>query len=367
MERVNLPLDIQAEVEESLKNSSYQFSLEDMKMYFGAAFSTLTSKLIVVELIVSLIAFVLGSYFGQVVPEIVRTIAIYVFSVTILGLVLATIYRANSRLIATIQKMGEKYAYFHLHEKRFIAQRESLTSDRKTVKQLFESNAVFFGLAFDENFSTTFIQPDGGADIDYNLKINATGKNITSISRYSHVTFEVFEGQDLPDMPTKNYVYQDDKLVALTPEVIAHDKRKVDWLLRATPRFPMNVPIPYEYRTELHPKAFCMNTEELDVFDIGFEWVSQNISYPTKRLSMKVVFPAGFKPKEASFDIWNTEHVKLTNQLEHDRVASNAGAWSMTVDEEEDVITLSLFVEYPIAGIVYAIKWVPPVVWPLEG
>lgn len=118
----------------------------------------------------------------------------------------------------------------------------------------------------------------------------------------------------------------------------------------------------YRMQEKLSSNLYSINltrSEQQKRTDSRFDYVGWNINLPTRTAKLKVFFPEGFKPLEpfaqvryassAGFPVERTqaeETSRLGNQL---KVEGPTGGR----------YTLSLEVEYPIAGFIYLVGWRP--------
>ncbi len=360
-EEIKLPLDIEDELQKAIDREGTNISINDMKIYFRAAFNNFVVKITVVELIGSLLALIIYNFFQAYIPPAVSYWIGVIFVLILIFLIATVIVRANSGLLRIAKNLVEENAFYALKEKRALAQLESFSIERKTHKDLFESNAYLYGLAIDTNKTVVTIDDHGEATMDTALVINATRRGVKSIERYSYVFFNDFEKDFHLDLPTKRFNLKDKQLVILTPETVSLTTTKVDWLLTANPEFPKDTPIPYEYQTKTLAQVFSMTTEELDKSGNNFEWFSQQISYPTKRLFIQIIFPKNYVPQRTDVAVWNTTFVRHLNRIEYQRILNEPSCWSVT--SQRDKISLNLSIEYPITGVHYAIVWMPMLEW----
>lgn len=82
----------------------------------------------------------------------------------------------------------------------------------------------------------------------------------------------------------------------------------------------------------------------------SFFW---DITRPTKRLKMKVFIPESLNPTKGEPDVWYGPS-RITCEQEIERIGA-----SFLSETEAANIVLSLDVPYPVAGLRYAIKWIP--------
>ena len=355
------PINVEEELNKALEDRSSPITMGDVSIYFRSAFKSFVTKIAVVELLTSLAAIVIFNFIQPYLSPVLNYWIVWGFALLLLVIIVTVIVRANSGLIRVAKTLSNRNATYRLNEKRNLAQINSLLEQRKTYKDLYEANAVLYGLAFDTNSTTVTIDKGGKALIETRLLLNATRPGIKVIERYSHVVYGGYDDRFELDIPEKEYVLDSGELVIVRPEIINHSPMKIEWMLSANPEFPVNIPLEYVYVEKTPDKAFSMNQNELDKSGNDHEWFSQQISYPTKRLFIKVIFPKGYRPQRSDVAIWVTPNVKRLNSLEHKRIIEIDKSWNVKISK--DIVILSLAVEFPITGIHYAVTWLPMLEW----
>src|SRR3989304_4415733 len=148
-EEVRLPLNIEEEIQKAIDKAGPNISINDMKIYFRAAFNNFVVKIAVVELIGSLIVLIVYNFLQVYIPPAASYWLGIAFVLILVFLTITVIVRANSGLLRITKNLVEENAFYALKEKRTLVQLESLSAERKTHKDLFESNAYLYGLAID--------------------------------------------------------------------------------------------------------------------------------------------------------------------------------------------------------------------------
>ena len=117
----------------------------------------------------------------------------------------------------------------------------------------------------------------------------------------------------------------------------------------------------YELEEHTSPGLYAINPgeEELSQRKTPYDYFGWHISSPTRRLSLKVYFPAGFKPyfyeTEVRYTIVATGLASEgRQQKEEDRLEKPS-----LVGPEANRYVLKLDVDYPMPGFVYIIRWWP--------
>lgn len=361
---LKIPTNVEEEFVRAINEQSKKLTLEDVRIYIGVAFKTFLAKATMIEMIVSLFVLVAYNLLSPYIPPIMSYWLFIVFIILLITLIISVIIRANAGLLSMAKNLGAINALYKFKQKRRDAQLLAFSSEAKTLKEIFEANAYLYGVAFDSIKVKATINSRGGADFHHEMHINATRHGVQSIERFTNVFFDPYNEPTLPILPEMKYDLSDGQTVFLTPEILSSQPKKIEWLLTANPEYPVDVPLPYVYKTKITGQAFSMTTFDLEKSGNQLEWFSQHISYPTKRLIVQVDFPQGYVPKNAGVAVWNTPNVKHLNKIEHDRLLSNQ---SSKVYEKDGIVSLVLQVEYPITGVHYVITWMPIFDWDYQS
>jgi hypothetical protein len=86
---------------------------------------------------------------------------------------------------------------------------------------------------------------------------------------------------------------------------------------------------------------------------MDWDYFAWDVSRPTRRLEVSVVFPPGRRPLKPIHDVWYALGLSMIrHDAEYERVARN-----LEENREGVVSILRLSVEYPILGLTYVIRW----------
>ena len=100
-----------------------------------------------------------------------------------------------------------------------------------------------------------------------------------------------------------------------------------------------------------------MTFEELKAKNMDFEFCAMRIIYPTAHFKYKLIFPKGFYPISYGFDVWlgqgRVRHVNEYIRLQQKKFWREG-------KQSDSKIFIELSVLYPLQGLIYALKWIPP-------
>ncbi|MFC1879317.1 hypothetical protein ACFLZW_05335 [Chloroflexota bacterium] len=351
----------EVDISEWLTKHRVKLTFNDFKLYFTAAFKRLDSKIIILEIIMGIFSFVLGAFFGDVVPAIIRHSLLLAFALIGLVLVITVIVRANSNLLFAVKRLVGEVSEKQLLISRLRQDAISFKALNKTYIDLYYCNANLYGVSFDETRIHLEIDKDGSATADYHLSIRATKRKIQAIEKFTYTSYEINFDKEKLGLVDKIVHLKNGEQIFLSTEITEKSNTRINWKLKATPEFPMGVPVPYSYKSVYGPKVFSMSVEELLEVGQGFEWLAKRISYPTNVLKMTVRFPEGYHAQEPDFDVWYTDNVKIRNDEEYDRIKRNDYLWETEIIKGR--LNLELKVIHPLVGLHYVIRWMPASLW----
>ncbi len=361
-EELKPDIDIEAELNRALEEKDENGSrLNDLKIYFRCAFKRFDQKLAVVGTLFTIFGIIIFEIIRPSLSEIIQSWVLGILLVLFIFIVCLVVLRANSKLVKVAKNLAKKSGGFVFEEKRYKAHIDSLIKKRDSYKDLFESNSTLYGISIDKYETMVEINKQGACEISCELSINAARNGMRAIERFSQIIFSPFEDDFDLKIPKREFVLENGNFVLITPEVIRKEKDRIEWLLTADPEFPVNLPIKYAYTQKTLDQAFSMDMDELDNSKNPLEWFSQQITYPTKRLFIKVIFPEGYRPVNSDVAVWVTSNVKHNNETEYNRI-KNSGYFSTKL-LEKDRIAVLIEMEFPIVGMHYGISWKPMLEW----
>jgi hypothetical protein len=110
----------------------------------------------------------------------------------------------------------------------------------------------------------------------------------------------------------------------------------------------------YQVIEESMPGLYAVTGQEER--KMPYDYFAWDITNPTKKLEMKVFFPEGVRPQSFGADVWHALGQGMSTQgIECDRVKE------FLIERREGVFqTLVFTVPYPIIGLTYVVRWIPP-------
>jgi hypothetical protein len=363
-QELRIPINLEEELDIAVSEAKYTLTLEDVRIYFRVAFRSFVAKAAVIEMLVSLFIVLVFNLIAPYLSPFFRNLASYGAVLLLIVLIVVVIVRANSGLLSLAKNLYRINALYKFRQKRRDVQLLAFSSDRKNLKELFEANAYHYGLALNSARAITNIDSKGAAKFENEIIINATRHGVQSIERFTNVFFDPYKEVPKVFLPSVKYNYSNNQIVFLSTDILQSRPKKIEWLLTANPEFPVDIPVPYKYKSELPEQAFSMTTSDLENSGNNLEWFSQHISYPTKILTMEVNFPKEYIPENIGIAVWNTPNVKHLNKIEYERLLRNN---SMKLTENGGIVSIKLQVEYPITGVHYVITWLPMIEWSIRN
>lgn len=357
---LRMPINLEEELNLAIEKFRHRLTLEDIKIYFRIAFKNFLVKVTVVETIISLFVLLLYNFIVPYLSPHLRISLNYIAIILLPTLIIVVIVRANSGLLSLVKNLNRINALYKFKQKRRDAQLLALSADRKNLRDIFESNAYYYGLALNTAKALATINSNGSARFDHEIHINATRHGVQSIERFTNVFYDSYNETPKVHLPDLKFSHSNDQVVFVSADIIQSQSKRIEWLLTANPEFPIDMPVPYKYFSEMTKPAFSMTMDELEKSGNNLEWFSQHISYPTKTISMEVVFPKEYVPENIGMSVWNTPNVKHLNKVEYERLLGNN---CLKLTEKDGVVKVKLNVEYPITGVHYVITWLPMFEW----
>jgi len=101
-----------------------------------------------------------------------------------------------------------------------------------------------------------------------------------------------------------------------------------------------------------------MTLEQLRAAGLPYEFLAYQSIYPSDKVTIKVVFPAGYVPVREKVHVWYGIS-REQHPTEAKRIEGANGAFSAAFDEKGRKC-LTLTVDYPLSALIYVITWQPP-------
>lgn len=235
-------------------------------------------------------------------------------------------------------------------------EKEHLLGEKGSLRALSTLSSHFYGLVYYEYAVSGELHEDGSFGIKYTTDLAATIDQIDGIERFTQAPHAP-EVLGVPIGLEAEAEEWHEFAVKLLPEVIREEPKTLFWKLRFVPDLPVGKRLRYSFVENLPPDSFAMTLEEMKRRDLRWEYFYVRISCPTEFLDFSVVLPPNFLPKQVNYDVWFGYNAKIKHFPEYDRIF-DAGGWTATL--EDDRLCLQLKVNFPIHGLVYAVKWQPP-------
>jgi hypothetical protein len=242
----------------------------------------------------------------------------------------------------------------HLKETRTSGGDRSLALPRGDQDNVvaYSYNLFNYGMGYESQRITCMIQEDGSAVTVRELTLLASSE-VDSIEHYMM----------LPETPPDS---KQSALKAYEIEAIDPGRRveKVETHLpggKLAIRLIISPPLEpgeryrYRFQTSTLKRLFSLHGEPVR---IPFDYFAWDISRPTGMLSMAVQFPEGKRAVNVEHDVWFAVDVsQARSDKEYERVAA---AGLLRQEAHDGSTLLKMDVPYPILGLTYVIKWIPP-------
>jgi hypothetical protein len=238
----------------------------------------------------------------------------------------------------------------------------SAWSKRMTILQdQFRLDSLSYGFYKEKWDACCNLTSKGSCQTRYETTVNAIAHEIPEIEYFGENLLAP-PGVKFPmDITAKASVHAS-PITQIRIERVTQSSKRLS-TLKFEPPIPKEGSITYPYATQAPRGSFAMTFEELEKrhleheFYPGYEFYARRVTYPTKHFYFKMIFPKGFEPIETGYDVW-FGLAKVQHENECDRIASN-GYWLDGYDESGRRY-IQLKVDYPILGLRYVLKWVPP-------
>jgi len=225
-----------------------------------------------------------------------------------------------------------------------------------TPSRLTRLASALCGVVYYNHVTDGTLKHDGAFELVSRLAMAATVSGVDSIEHHVYAPHAPEQWDQAIELTAQD---KDDKSVRLMPVIVEKSAQRLEWLLKAIPEFKRNDRIEYRYKEDVPPGSFAMTRKEL--FERNMQWESMDVfaEWPTERMSLSVKMPAGFVPADHDFDVWFGVHNKLRHQQEYARLRA-LDFWRINRNPQTNEIVYTLDVTFPIQGLHYAIKWIPP-------
>jgi len=141
--------------------------------------------------------------------------------------------------------------------------------------------------------------------------------------------------------------------VQITKKLTLSTPTRLYYQLMFSPQLKPNQTIEYSYEVRGPAGMFALNMDELESRKLPYDYVSLKNSYPSRRLSIAIVFPQEIRPEQLKVDVWMGD-ARLPFKKE-----INRNAQALTTKRVEGKLVAEFAVDYPILDVKYAITWQP--------
>jgi hypothetical protein len=219
----------------------------------------------------------------------------------------------------------------------------------------FTADSSSYGFCKEEWSACCELIPNGGARTKYRVMLSAITRDVPRIEYFVQNTLAFSGVGFLFDIGTEAAT-QASPIAKVRVKVSTHGPKRLA-ILEFEPPIPRGTSLTYSYATQAPPGSFAMTFEEVEKRRLEYEFRSRIVTYPTKHFYSKVIFPEGFEPIDTGYDVW-FGLAKVRHDGEYYRIAYS----SYWIDSHDELGRryMQLNVDYPILGLRYVLKWVPP-------
>lgn len=219
---------------------------------------------------------------------------------------------------------------------------------RDEVAYVFNSQT--YGMSYEDLIAHCTIRNDGSAAFRREIDLMAYS-TINEIDHYMLLPEAPREGKDLLQLiEVKPLV----PFRTLIPKVTELSSGRMSLAVFISPPVNPGDHIRYQITEQAPPGLYAVTG--LEERKMVYDYFAWDISRPAKRLEMKVVFPEGIRPQEIEHDVWYAVgQSQARHGEEYKRVED-----CLQQRQEGVYHTLIAVIPYPVLGLTYVIRWVPP-------
>lgn len=217
-------------------------------------------------------------------------------------------------------------------------------------KFLHEAISLNYGIVKDRYAVTTQIHPDGSADAIVDQIVRAVSHPV------EHIEYSYKIPTHTEDIGSRITLTEETRVPGhiVTVRSIFKQPRSNHFEIHFAPPIDVHESVQFVLARHSPVGTFTMDPEQLPA-NQPWEYSRQRISYPTKLLRCRLIFPSGYKAEQiqvaASYGIAGVVHRHETARLMKENC--------LRYEEEGESFVIKLNVEYPIHGLMYLVQWRP--------
>lgn len=214
----------------------------------------------------------------------------------------------------------------------------------------YDFNSELYGYAYESLKVTGLIHNDGSIGFRRDMIARAYTKEIGSVDHWMLA----------PEAPEDSTIELGDPhaaqpaFVEVRKRVVRQTSERVAAVLHIEPAIKLGEQLQFTMSETLPSGSMALTYEELDSRGMLYEFVAWDITRPTRQFNLSIIFPDDLVPVEIEHDVWYGVS-RMPNPHESARIEPN---WSEVESKGER--EYSLQIPYPVLGLTYVIKWVPP-------
>jgi len=228
-----------------------------------------------------------------------------------------------------------------------------IKEEERRAKKAYDANSILYGLAYEDLVVHGTLHDDGSMTIGREIKLRAYLPNISSIDHYL-IAPEAPKTGDL--IETKNLIFKS-PFRTLPWKEITRTPNRISILISIFPALKVGETLAYELREKIPMNAMATTLEKLKEHNMDYESFEWDIGRPAKNLSLNVWFPEHLAPTSGNVgvDVWYSPDSRLTHEEEYRRIEKHH-----LYVKEGTQWRFELSLPYPVVGLTYVLKWVPP-------
>jgi hypothetical protein len=224
--------------------------------------------------------------------------------------------------------------------------------DSEMVRKVaYEVNSILYGFGYEDLAAHCTIRSDGSAAFRREVQLRAQSP-VHKLEVYMLLPEASEDGESVVNLDSVTSLT---RFKRIEHEVTRSSSGNIYLTLNIIPGVTPDDPL-FEYEVSEHGSAglYALHGEKDRKMD--YDYFAWDISRPTRKLRMKVLFPEGVQPLRSYHDVWHAlGQAESTFEQEHDRVKE-----LLKEGKEGAFYTLTFEVPYPILGLTYVICWRPP-------
>jgi len=329
--------------------------MDDLRDFFQFAWHSFGAKLVVVigfsGALAGLAAFFLVPVLPpEVLPRIRWGLGIFLALLFILTAVLGTFGAMRQVRKATKDAQDAWAQVQSLQEEK-----DALSTKVATHRMAQTVNAALHGLVRYKFKVECDLDALGGMTVDHQIEFAATREGIDSIESFTW----------LPTTEQANAIQIEASAkqmhgIKIYPDVIEQKPEGLVKGIRTIPSLPLGKRLSYGWKETLPTGSFAMTLDEMQGRGLPYEYYFVGIRCPTELLDLSVLLPHGFEPNQPDCDVWYGQHTRVQYLGEYARLLEQGFVKTKWVKGR---LKVHVEVKFPIYGLVYVVKWLPPVVW----